>query len=403
MNRTTKREFRLHCEDLEGRQLLSAFYVANAASGLALDTPFTINLGPPSNLNGTKIVQEQLDGSSKQQWNFYQLPNNNYEIIDTSDGLVLDDPGFSTAPGTQIQEYQWHDGLNQQWQVDYLGNGNVKIVNAYSQLVLDDPGSSTAPGTILQQYPFNWGANQQWKQLGVNPSASAFSGFVQNQASHQVLDDPGSSTANGTKIQQYPVNWGTNQEWAFVPLADGHDLIVNQYSGKVLDDPGSSLEPGTQIQQFQINGGLNQEWAVESLGQGTFLIVNASDNGLVLEDPGFSTAPGTIIEQDALNYGLNQEWSFIQPSTQIQVIRASKAAEPQSGPAVVTTTDSSKPTAGLVIGGPFVSVPSGQSRFRTPIRQLEHKVDLSVPLGRSRTVFDNGDAGPSVPRKHGIF
>ena len=42
-----------------------------------------------------------------------------------------------------------------------------------------------------------------------------------------MLYDPNSSTSNGTGIDQWQSNGGANQQWTFVPLADGNDLIVN--------------------------------------------------------------------------------------------------------------------------------------------------------------------------------
>jgi hypothetical protein len=90
----------------------------------------------------------------------------------------------------------------------------------------------------------------------------AFKDYIANAVSGKVLDDPGFSTSNGTKIQQYPYNGGSNQQWLFVPLSNGNDLIVNLASGKVLDDPGFSTSNGTKIQQYQLNGGANQQWQV---------------------------------------------------------------------------------------------------------------------------------------------
>ena len=97
-------------------------------------------------------------------------------------------------------------------------------------------------------------------------SAPAVTYYVDNAYSGKVLDDPGFSTANGTVIQQYQLNGGTNQRWVFVPLADGNDLIVNAYSGKVLDDPAFSTSNGTPIIQYQKNNGLNQQWTLLAAG-----------------------------------------------------------------------------------------------------------------------------------------
>jgi hypothetical protein len=75
-----------------------------------------------------------------------------------------------------------------------------------------------------------------------------------------VLDDTNSSTSNGTGIDLWQFNGGANQEWTFIPLADGNDLIVNVASGLALGDPGYSTSEGTQVIQWQWNGGLNEQW-----------------------------------------------------------------------------------------------------------------------------------------------
>ena len=108
------------------------------------------------------------------------------------------------------------------------------------------------------------------------------------------VDDPAFSTANGTLLQQYQYNGGTNQQWTFVPLADGNDLIVNASSGKVLDDPAFSTGNTTLIDQYQLNGGPTSNGVWTSLADGNDEIVNAFSHK-VLDDPAFSRANGTHI------------------------------------------------------------------------------------------------------------
>ena len=50
----------------------------------------------------------------------------------------------------------------------------------------------------------NGGANQQWQ---------ASNGALVNPASGKCLDDPGSSTANGTQLDLWTCNGGANQQW----------------------------------------------------------------------------------------------------------------------------------------------------------------------------------------------
>ncbi|MBV8231281.1 MAG: RICIN domain-containing protein, partial [Planctomycetaceae bacterium] len=96
------------------------------------------------------------------------------------------------------------------------GNGNVYIQNVFSQKYLDDPGSSTSNGTAIIQYDFNGGLNQQWRLLPVN-DGSNFHYVIQNASSGLVLDDANFSTDDGTGLIQYQYNGGANQVWGFGP------------------------------------------------------------------------------------------------------------------------------------------------------------------------------------------
>ena len=88
------------------------------------------------------------------------------------------------------------------------------------------------------------GLDEQWELVAAGNGTDETYNVV-NASSCHVLDDPNSSTSNGTKIIQYQLNGGANQKWTFVPLADGNDLIVNASSGMVLGDPGFSTSNGT--------------------------------------------------------------------------------------------------------------------------------------------------------------
>ena len=109
MTRVRRRNHPLNCEALEGRQLLSAYYIVNAASGKVLDDP------GGSTSNGTPIDQWQLNGGANQQWNLVRLPNGNYAIVNEASGKVLDDPSFSTNDGTGMIQWSRKAGPNQQW------------------------------------------------------------------------------------------------------------------------------------------------------------------------------------------------------------------------------------------------------------------------------------------------
>jgi hypothetical protein len=305
MTRVRGRNYQLNCEALEGRQLLSGFYLVNAASGKVLDDP------GGSTTNGAVIQQFQLDGGANQQWTFNKVKGQDFtftdQIVNVSSGKMLDDPGGSTTNGTKVIQYTPGTSLPELWNLNKLPDGNYQVQNVASNLVLDD-NSSPSNGTSVVMYQPNGGLNQQWVLVAAG-SARAATYNVQNFSSNQVLDDPNSSTSNGTKIIQYQPNGAANQKWTFVPLADGNDLIVNVASGLVLGDPGFSKSNGTGIIQWQPNGGLNEEWQIIPQRNGTFEILNASSR-LVLDDPGSSPSDGVQMDQWQWNGGANQLWKL---------------------------------------------------------------------------------------------
>ena len=322
MARMNVRRFRPVCDSLEGRRMLSGgagsltvgnqipnvgwSYIVNVASGKVLDDP------GGSMDQGTVINQFQLNGGSNQLWKLIPVSNGNVTIVNVYSGLALTDPGGSMANGAPIQQFYASlyspPSSAQQWRVIPLGNSFNEIVNAASGKVLDIPGFSAANGTHLQQFQWNGGTNQQWEVLHLSGNPIVYN--VKNLTSGLVLDDPGGSTASGTTIQQFQFNGGSNQQWDFIPLDDGFDLIVNTTSGMALDVPGNSTSNGTHVQQSLITGLTDQQWRVVPTDDGYDAIVNVFSD-LALDDPGGSMSNGTPIQQFQQNGGTNQEWDLL--------------------------------------------------------------------------------------------
>jgi ricin-type beta-trefoil lectin protein len=142
------------------------------------------------------------------------------------------------------------------------------IRNAATGQVLDVPNASTASGTKINQFPLNRGANQQWQingrcilgALGVVPSVDC-DGYVSisNRNSFLMLDVPGASKSSGVQIQQYPFNGGYNQQWLIVPVSANSFKIMNRYSKKYLSVP-SPYSAGVTVTQEDANCNAYQVW-----------------------------------------------------------------------------------------------------------------------------------------------
>jgi len=95
---------------------------------------------------------------------------------------------------------------SQQWQV---GTG-AALVNVGSGMCLDDPYSSTGNGTALWIFTCHGAPNQKWT-LPAGPALSAISGLC--------LDNWNGNLTPGNKVEIWPCNGAPAQRW--VVQADG--------------------------------------------------------------------------------------------------------------------------------------------------------------------------------------
>jgi glucosylceramidase len=135
------------------------------------------------------------------------------------------------------------------------------LTNKASGRVVDEPGNQTANGTALQVWDSNGGTNQHWK-FTQNSDGSY---TLTNGASGRVIDEPGNQTANGTALQIWDSNGGTNQHWKFTQNSDGSYTLTNEASGRVIDEPGNQTANGTPLQVWDSNGGANQHWTLTQI------------------------------------------------------------------------------------------------------------------------------------------
>jgi hypothetical protein len=108
------------------------------------------------------------------------------------------------------------------------------------------------------------------------------------------FDVPNSNVANGTGIDIWSCNGGTNQEWIV-----GSDRTVRPIidTNKCLDLPNSQTANGTRVELWDCNGGANQQWTLNANGQLTGL------GGKCVDDPAGNTANGTYFDYWACNGG----------------------------------------------------------------------------------------------------
>ncbi|MFC4463126.1 glycoside hydrolase N-terminal domain-containing protein [Streptomyces xiangluensis] len=141
-------------------------------------------------------------------------------------------------------------------------------------------------------------------------NVSLLSGWFRlvNRRSGKALDVSGASTADGGKIIQYTSSGATNQQWRFLPNADGSFRLAARHSGKVLDSPSGSAQ-GTQLVQWQDTGGDNQRWTLVDTGGAYHRLVNVR-NRWCADVAGGSTTDNARVIQWPAGTGTNQQWQL---------------------------------------------------------------------------------------------
>jgi hypothetical protein len=135
-----------------------------------------------------------------------------YKIKNVYSGLYLAIEGTSTANSAYIVQSTSSTSYAQQWQLSSQAGATV-LVNRNSNKAIDVSGSIQTSGVNLIQYTVTNGTNQQWNLLSIG---SGKYNIQSNLSNHYIIDDPASSTADGTRLILYALSGTTgspNQQW----------------------------------------------------------------------------------------------------------------------------------------------------------------------------------------------
>ncbi|MEU4770003.1 RICIN domain-containing protein [Actinosynnema sp. NPDC023794] len=136
------------------------------------------------------------------------------------------------------------------------------------------------------------GSNTRWEaQLGSTPTEPGTYTLV-SQHSGKAAEINGASTAAGAGLVQRTATNGTNQQFEFVPAADGHVKLKARHSGLFLQTTGTAT--GANVTQQADSTATGQQWRVVDHGSGVVSVVNR-ESGLALDVWERSTADGARI------------------------------------------------------------------------------------------------------------
>ncbi|MET8867321.1 PHB depolymerase family esterase [Nonomuraea sp. NPDC004580] len=122
-------------------------------------------------------------------------------------------------------------------------------------------------------------------------------GQIRGTGSGRCVDVPNNATSDGTAVQLWDCNTGTNQQWSQTSSGE-----LRVYGNKCLDAGGSGN--GARIQIYSCWGGDNQKWRLNSDGS-----ITGVQSNLCLDAVGQGTANGTRLQLYTCHGGANQRWT----------------------------------------------------------------------------------------------
>jgi alpha-galactosidase len=115
---------------------------------------------------------------------------------------------------------------------------------------MDVSGASQAEGTAVDIWDCNSGSNQTWTRSAAN-QLTVYGGA-------DCLDAYDNQTSAGTKVEIWPCNGGANQQWT----VNSNGTITGAQSGLCLDVTGQATADGADLDIWTCNGQSNQQWTL---------------------------------------------------------------------------------------------------------------------------------------------
>jgi O-glycosyl hydrolase len=185
-----------------------------------------------------------------------------------------------------------------------MDSGTLTSAGAYQTDASENLATASGPAisgsTISASLPAQSVTTYVLNSAGAAGSGGQSAQELVGSQSGKCLDVPGAVTTNGTQLDIYTCNAGSNQEYTLQPNGE-----ITVYGTDCIEAYGQGKTAGTIVDIYTCNGGSNQKWQVHPDGS----ITNA-ESGLCLDAYGQGTSNGTKIDLYTCNGGTNQKWAL---------------------------------------------------------------------------------------------
>lgn len=230
-----------------------------------------------------------------------------YRIKNVNSGLYMQVAGGNAENGANVQ--QWgSDGteVHDVWKFFDAGDGYYYIASCVGDsgtYVLDVTGKKSDNGTNIDIYQYNGGTNQQF-MLTQNPDGS-YKIRTRVSGAKSAVEVINASKDSGANIQEWEVNGVNCQDWILEPATDtgcvmDESLVYtfkNANSGMVMDIENALMADNTNVRQWDSNGLDCQKWVLKKFGGNYYWIRSAQDENYALRAD--SSANGSNISISA--------------------------------------------------------------------------------------------------------
>lgn len=220
-----------------------------------------------------------------------------YRIKNVNSGLYLQVADAAAKNGANVQQWGTNGtSAHDIWKFYSAGDGYYYIASAVGDggtYVLDIAGKKTDNGTNIDIYQYNGGTNQQF-MLTENADGS-YNICTRITGEKSVIEVADASKTSGANVQQWEMNGADCQKWIFEPVTDpgcAMDTNViytfqNMNSGMVMDIVNGEMQENVNVQQWEQNNTNGQKWLLTSFGsQNYYWIRSVQDEGYALKADG---------------------------------------------------------------------------------------------------------------------
>ncbi|WP_306439247.1 RICIN domain-containing protein [Larkinella sp. C7] len=301
---------------------------------------------------GTRIRQQDGNGSTNQIFKLEVVDGSLYRIISQFSNKVMDANGAGTGSGTTVNQHDWANSAQQKWRLEAYGDGTYKLVPSYSNaLAADVEGPSQDNGAGLHLWsPYGGDSQRFYVQTSgcsggttpppTNPTTGSLSGcyVIRSVQTNQLME-----AISGNTVEQRGANGANNQIWkAETTSANQYRFVTQNGSGLAMSV--NALNNGELLRLSASSGDTRQLWTLQDNGSGAYRI-----NG------------GNGVTWDMKNYGNDpqlQLWGSTSEGFQNQRLFRFESTGCPSGTTNPPANPTNPPTGGCT---PFADVCAGNS------------------------------------------